>query len=78
MSTSTSTQLLGLSSFGVASFLKAPIVSLDSDWAADVAFLGVPFDQATGFRTGTRFGPRAIPDLTGLRFGGRLTTVSPV
>jgi len=51
MSTSTSTQLLGLSSFGVASFLKAPIVSLDSDWAADVAFLGVPFDQATGFRT---------------------------
>ena len=59
-----STQSLGLSSFGVASFLKAPVVSLDGDWSADVAFLGVPFDQATGFRTGTRFGPRAIRDIS--------------
>lgn len=58
------TQSLGLSSFGVASFLKAPLVKLDSDWSADVAFLGIPFDQATGFRTGTRFGPRAIRDIS--------------
>ncbi len=58
------TQSLGLSSFGVASFLKAPVVRLDGDWSADVAFLGVPFDQATGFRTGTRFGPRAIRDIS--------------
>jgi agmatinase len=58
------TQSLGLSSFGVASFLKAPIVTLDGDWSANVAFLGVPFDQATGFRTGTRFGPRAIRDIS--------------
>jgi agmatinase len=61
---SADTQSLGLSSFGVASFLKAPIVRPDSDWSADVAFLGVPFDQATGFRTGTRFGPRAIRDIS--------------
>jgi agmatinase len=55
---------LGLSSFGVASFLKAPLVDLGGDWSADVAFLGIPFDQATGFRTGTRFGPRAIRDIS--------------
>ena len=61
---SANTQSLGLSSFGVASFLKAPIVTPDGDWSADVAFLGVPFDQATGFRTGTRFGPRAIRDIS--------------
>jgi agmatinase len=55
---------LGLSPFGVASFLKAPVVDLDGDWSADVAFLGIPFDQATGFRPGTRFGPRAIRDIS--------------
>lgn len=55
---------LGLSSFGVASFLKAPLVAPEDDWSADIAFLGIPFDQATGFRTGTRFGPRAIRDIS--------------
>jgi agmatinase len=55
---------LGLSPFGVASFLKAPLVQPDGDWSADVAFLGIPFDQATGFRPGTRFGPRAIRDIS--------------
>jgi agmatinase len=61
---SADTQSLGLSSFGVASFLKAPLVRPDGDWSADIAFLGIPFDQATGFRTGTRFGPRAIRDIS--------------
>lgn len=55
---------LGLSSFGVASFLKAPLVGPTDQWAADIAFLGIPFDQATGFRPGTRFGPRAIRDIS--------------
>lgn len=55
---------LGLSPFGVASFLKAPLVAPDADWSADIAFLGIPFDQATGFRPGTRFGPRAIRDIS--------------
>jgi agmatinase len=55
---------LGLSPFGVASFLKAPLVTPDGDWSADIAFLGIPFDQATGFRPGTRFGPRAIRDIS--------------
>jgi agmatinase len=55
---------LGLSSFGVASFLKAPLADVEGDWSADVAFLGIPFDQATGFRPGTRFGPHAIRDIS--------------
>lgn len=55
---------LGLSCFGPASFLKAPIVALDGDWSADVGFLGLPFDQATGFRPGARWGPKAIRDMS--------------
>src|SRR4051795_6223130 len=32
-----------------------------TDWAnADVAVIGVPFDTATSFRSGPRFGPAAI------------------
>jgi len=60
---------LGLSCFGPASFLKAPIVAAEDDWSADVAYLGIPFDQATGFRPGTRWGPRAIRDMS-VRFSG--------
>jgi agmatinase len=59
-----STKALGISPFGPASFVKAPIVELDQPWTADVAFLGVPFDQATGFRPGTRWGPRGIRDMS--------------
>lgn len=55
---------LGLSCFGPASFLKAPIVALDGAWSADVGFLGLPFDQATGFRPGARWGPKAIRDMS--------------
>lgn len=66
---------LGLSPFGPASFLKAPIAAPDGDWSADVAFLGIPFDQATGFRPGTRWGPKAIRDMSvrfsALSAGGR-------
>src|SRR3954469_20474099 len=64
MNMAADSKTLGLSSFGVASFLKAPVVNLGDDWSADVAFLGIPFDQATGFRPGTRFGPRAIRDIS--------------
>ena len=55
---------LGLSCFGPASFLKAPIVRPSGDWTAEVAYLGIPFDQGTGFRSGTRWGPRAIRDMS--------------
>lgn len=59
-----SAKSLGISPFGPASFVKAPIVELDQPWTADVAFLGIPFDQATGFRSGARWGPRGIRDMS--------------
>src|SRR3954453_11828044 len=45
---------------GIRTFARAPHVT---DWAnADIAVLGVPFDTATSYRTGPRFGPAAIRD----------------
>jgi agmatinase len=44
----------------VRTFARCPNVT---DFAgADVAVLGVPFDTATSYRTGARFGPAAIRD----------------
>lgn len=43
---------------GVLSFLRRPYS--DDATGADVAVLGVPYDNATTDRPGTRFGPRAI------------------
>ena len=49
---------------GIRTFARCPH---GSDWAnADVAVLGVPFDTATSFRTGARFGPAAIRDASRL------------
>jgi agmatinase len=43
---------------GVRTYARCPNVS---DWAnADVAIVGVPFDTATSYRPGARFGPAAI------------------
>jgi agmatinase len=45
---------------GIRTFARCPH---STDWAnADVAVIGVPFDTATSYRTGTRFGPAAIRD----------------
>jgi agmatinase len=45
---------------GVRTFARCPNVE---DWEhADVAVVGVPFDTATSYRTGARFGPAAIRD----------------
>jgi agmatinase len=45
---------------GVRTFARCPHTT---DWErADVAVLGVPFDTATSFRPGARFGPAAIRD----------------
>lgn len=45
---------------GPATFFKAPHFSLWETWHADVAFLGIPYDFAVGFRPGARFGPNAL------------------
>ena len=44
---------------GVRTFARLPHVALPRD-DVDAAVIGVPFDTATSFRSGTRFGPEAI------------------
>ena len=44
------------------SFFKAPLCTNIDELDADVAFIGMPFDQGTFGRPGARFGPDAIRD----------------
>lgn len=52
---------------GIATFGRCPH-SRDLS-AADVAIVGVPYDGATSYRSGARFGPRAIRELSLLLWG---------
>ena len=54
--------------FGPTSFLKARVVAQDTPWSADIAFLGIPFDQATGFARNT-LGPQGNTRSIGTLFG---------
>ncbi|WP_299627487.1 agmatinase [uncultured Tateyamaria sp.] len=57
---------LNLPFVGIATFGKRPYVE---DWAAfeaDVAILGAPFDAGTQWRSGARFGPRAVREASTL------------
>lgn len=45
---------------GVSTFMRMPHVHDLESRDADAAFLGTPFDDATTYRPGARFGPRAI------------------
>ena len=57
---------LNLPFVGISTFGKRPYVA---DWeaiAADVAILGAPFDFGTQFRSGARFGPRAVREASTL------------
>ncbi|RVB97937.1 arginase, partial [Mesorhizobium sp. M7A.F.Ca.AU.002.06.1.1] len=57
---------LDLPFVGLSTFGKRPIC-LDWDKIdADVAVLGVPFDMGTQYRSGARFGPRAIREASTL------------
>ncbi len=49
---------------GIATFAKLPYVSSVKPGEADACVLGVPYDGGIGFRPGTRFGPRAIRDMS--------------
>lgn len=51
---------LNLPFTGITSFCKLPIHTDLNTLNADVAVLGAPFDMGTQYRSGTRFGPRAI------------------
>jgi len=50
---------------GPATFLKAPYRALTEPWRTDVAFLGLPYDFAVGFRPGARFAPGALRRASG-------------
>ena len=57
---------LNLPFVGIATFGKRPYVQ---DWdalEADVAILGAPFDAGTQWRSGARFGPRAVREASTL------------
>ncbi len=57
---------LNLPFVGISTFAKSP---LQLDWDAidaDVAVMGAPFDQATQWRAGARFGPRAVREASTL------------
>ena len=52
---------------GIATFGRAPLSSDAS--GADVAIFGVPYDSSTSYRSGCRFGPRAIREQSLLLWG---------
>lgn len=47
---------------GIRTFMRLPWAANAVD--ADVAIIGIPFDTAASFRTGARFGPSAIRDIS--------------
>ena len=49
---------------GVRTFARCPYV--ESPAGVDVGFVGIPFDTATSYRTGARFGPEAIRSASAL------------
>jgi len=57
---------LNLPFVGIATFGKRPYVEDWSKIEADVAVLGAPFDFGTQWRSGARFGPRAVREASTL------------
>jgi agmatinase len=47
---------------GIATFFKAPHIAAPTTADADVAVIGIPWDQGTTSRSGARMGPRALRD----------------
>ncbi len=52
---------------GISTFCRTPHISTLEDIEADIAIVGVPFDEGVGFRPGARFGPRSIREYS-MRF----------
>lgn len=57
---------LDLPFVGISTFGKRPYVADWSNLQADVAVLGAPFDAGTQWRSGARFGPRAVREASTL------------
>ncbi len=49
---------------GIATFMRAPYVSNLVNLQADVAVLGMPYDLGTAVRSGARYAPRSIRDVS--------------
>ena len=64
----TNRQAAALPHTGIATFCKAPYVFEPAEMQADVAILGVPFDNMASMRPGCRQAPRALRDAS-TRFG---------
>lgn len=60
MSNITQQGRLNLPFTGHCTFMKAPIANIENTQNATFAILGAPFDMGTQYRSGARFGPRAI------------------
>jgi agmatinase len=52
---------------GIPSFMRLPVTR--DLTGVDVALLGVPFDSGTSYRSGARFGPRKIREMSLLMWG---------
>jgi agmatinase len=63
-STNASSQKVNLGFTGIASFAKSPICTDLDQLNADVAVMGIPWDEAVTFRPGTRFGPRSVREFS--------------
>ncbi|MEE2773339.1 MAG: agmatinase [Pseudomonadota bacterium] len=57
---------LNLPFVGISTFAKKPYQSDWSNCSADAAIIGAPFDAGTQYRSGARFGPRAVRDASTL------------
>ncbi|MEM7047527.1 MAG: agmatinase [Pseudomonadota bacterium] len=57
---------LNLPFVGITTFAKRPYLENWNDIDADVAILGAPFDFGTQYRSGARFGPRAVREASTL------------
>ena len=57
---------------GIPTFFNCPVHEALETLDADVAFLGIPYDWGTGFRPGSRFGPRDLRNYS-MRLGARGT-----
>jgi agmatinase len=49
---------------GIRTFMRLPWAADLCEAGAEVAVVGIPFDTAASFRTGARFGPSAIRDIS--------------
>jgi agmatinase len=49
---------------GIRTFMRLPYAAGAAEADAQVAIIGIPFDTAASFRTGARFGPSAIREIS--------------